>query len=69
MKISDIGGLDGPVLLFGGAYGNLQALKAVLAMAGKPGAVMVSTGDTFAYCVARAATAFSLGGVFPAPVP
>jgi len=50
MQIQDLGEIDGPVLLFGGVYGNLQALEAVLAEAHKRGAAPVSTGDLVAYC-------------------
>ncbi len=50
MQIRDLGALNGPVLLFGGVYGNVQALEAVLEMAAKLGAVPVCTGDIVAYC-------------------
>jgi uncharacterized radical SAM superfamily Fe-S cluster-containing enzyme len=44
---------DGPVLVFGGPYGNLQATQAVLAEAarrGIPAARIICTGDLVAYC-------------------
>ncbi len=50
MQIQDLGCLEGPVLLFGGVYGNLSALKAVLDEANRLGAVPVCTGDIVAYC-------------------
>ncbi len=50
MQIRDLGNIDGPVLLFGGVYGNLQALRSVLARAKTVGAVPVCTGDIVAYC-------------------
>jgi predicted phosphodiesterase len=45
--------LDGPVLVFGGAYGNLQATEAVLyeaARRGIPASNIICTGDLVAYC-------------------
>ncbi len=45
--------IDGPALVFGGPYGNLQATAAVLAEAarlGIPPARIVCTGDLVAYC-------------------
>jgi len=50
MQIQDLGEIDGPVLLFGGVYGNLQALEAVLEVALGLGAAPVCTGDIVAYC-------------------
>lgn len=44
---------DGPVLIFGGPYSNLQATRAVLAEArrlGIPPARTICTGDLVAYC-------------------
>ncbi len=51
--------IDGPALVFGGPYGNLQATAAVLAEAaqrGIPPARIVCTGDLVAYCGDPAAT-------------
>ena len=51
--------LDGPALLFGGPYSNLQATRAVLAEAarlGIPPRRVVCTGDVVAYCADAAAT-------------
>ena len=50
MQIRDLGELERPVLLFGGVYGNLQALEAVLGVAREIGAVPICTGDIVAYC-------------------
>ncbi len=50
MQIKDLGEISGPVLLFGGVYGNLQALLAVLKVANELSAVLVCTGDIVAYC-------------------
>jgi len=50
---------DGPVLVFGGPYGNLEATRALLAQAarlGVPAARMVCTGDVVAYGADAAAT-------------
>jgi uncharacterized radical SAM superfamily Fe-S cluster-containing enzyme len=51
--------IDGPALVFGGPYGNLQATQAVLAEAarrGIPAAHVICTGDLVAYCGDPAAT-------------
>lgn len=53
MKQADIGVLDGPVLVFGGPYSNLQATQAVLAEARRLGIGadhVICTGDVVAYC-------------------
>src|SRR5690349_2546899 len=45
--------LDGPALIFGGPYSNLQATAAVLAEAarlGIPASRIICTGDLVAYC-------------------
>lgn len=45
--------MDGPVLVFGGCYSNLEATQALLAEAmrlGIPPARMICTGDVVAYC-------------------
>ena len=53
MKLQDLGHLDGPVLIFGGPYSNLQATRAVLdqaiARSIAPSHV-ICTGDVVAYC-------------------
>ena len=49
----DLGLLDGPVLLFGGPYSNLQATRALMGEAASLGleaAQMICTGDVVAYC-------------------
>jgi hypothetical protein len=51
--------MDGPVLVFGGPYSNLEATEAVLAEAarrGIPPARIVCTGDVVAYCADARAT-------------
>ncbi len=51
--------LDGPAIVFGGPYGNLEAMRALLEQAarlGVPGERMVCTGDVAAYCADPAAT-------------
>ncbi len=51
--------LDGPAIVFGGPYGNLEAMRALLGAArrlGIPGERMVCTGDVIAYCADPAAT-------------
>ena len=53
MIVKDLGVLDGPVLVFGGIYSNLQAFEAMLAEAARLGIAadhMVCTGDLVAYC-------------------
>jgi predicted phosphodiesterase len=50
--VRDLGPLAGPVLLFGGPYGNRHALDALLAEAGRldiPPGRMICTGDLAAY--------------------
>ncbi|CAJ1361261.1 unnamed protein product [Effrenium voratum] len=49
----DLGRMDGPVLLFGGAYSNLQALQAMLRIREElqiPPERCIHTGDVVAYC-------------------
>ena len=58
IEINDIP-IDGPALVFGGPYSNLQATRAVLAEAarrGIPPRRVVCTGDVVAYCADAAAT-------------
>ena len=58
MKHRDLGVLDQDVLLFGGPYGNRQALDAVFASAQAAGIAadhVICTGDIVAYCGAPAA--------------
>lgn len=53
MKHQDLGRIDGPVLLFGGAYSNVQALEALIGEAENLGIGadrMICTGDVVAYC-------------------
>lgn len=53
MKERNLGTLTGPVLIFGGAYSNLDALVAVRAAAeqrGIPASNVICTGDTPGYC-------------------
>ena len=52
-RIQDLGALTGPVLLFGGAYSNLEALRAVRREAELRGIAadhVICTGDTPGYC-------------------
>ncbi len=56
----DLGDLNGPVLVFGGPYGNFEATQAVLAEAerrGIPPSRTICTGDIAAYCADPQATA------------
>ena len=51
--MAHIGDFAGPVLVFGGPYGNLEATRAVLDaadQAGIPPERTICTGDTVAYC-------------------
>ncbi|MEM8654605.1 MAG: metallophosphoesterase family protein [Pseudomonadota bacterium] len=50
MRVQDLGVIDGPVLIFGGPYSNLQATQAVLHEADIRGALALCTGDVVAYC-------------------
>lgn len=50
---TSLGTIDQPLLICGGAYGNLEALEAVLAAAerhGIPAERIIHTGDAVAYC-------------------
>lgn len=58
-KTLDLGKLDGPVLVFGGPYSNLQATEAMIAKAGHlgiPPERIICTGDIVAYAGDPAAT-------------
>ncbi len=51
--MQDLGELEGPILVFGGPYSNLQATEALLAEARKRGISgrnLICTGDVVAYC-------------------
>lgn len=51
--IQELGEIDGPLMVFGGPYSNLQATEALLAEArcrGIPPQRMLCTGDVVAYC-------------------
>lgn len=62
-KHVDLGVLDGPVLLFGGPYSNLQATEAVLRACAAASATAICTGDTVAYCGDPVATVAALRDV------
>ena len=52
-KIKNIGTIQGKVLLFGGVYSNLQALKELISIASEEGISpenCISTGDIVGYC-------------------
>ncbi len=59
-KHLDLGQRNGPMIIFGGPYANLQATEALLAEAvrlGLGGSDMICTGDVVAYCADAEATA------------
>lgn len=59
MTARHLGALDGPLLVFGGPYGNLHATRAMREEAerlGFPPARVLCTGDLVAYCAEPAAT-------------
>lgn len=59
MRIADLGHLEGPVLAFGGPYSNLQATRAMRALAQARGIGpdrCICTGDVVAYCADAADT-------------
>lgn len=62
MTTIDLGTIDAPLLVCGGAYGNLQALEALAvfqAQAGIADSHVIHTGDSVAYCAdTEAATQF-----------
>ena len=52
-EVKALGELNGPILVFGGPYSNLQATQAIKAVAEErniPPAQVFCTGDTVAYC-------------------
>jgi predicted phosphodiesterase len=56
----DLGVINHPLIVFGGPYGNLEAVTALIAEAdrrGVPGDHMICTGDLAAYCADAQATA------------
>ncbi len=54
VNVADFGHFEGPVVLCGGPYSNLQATQAMVAAAGdRP---VICTGDVVAYCADPAAT-------------
>ena len=57
--VQDLGEIDGPVLVFGGTYGNLEATAALIETAGRlgiPGPRAICTGDLVAYAADPQAT-------------
>lgn len=59
MSLLDLGDLEGPVLVFGGPYSNLEATQALIATArelGAPPERAICTGDVVAYCADPQAT-------------
>ena len=53
VKIANLGDFDGPMLLFGGTYSNLQAFQALKGEAERldiPAERMICAGDVVAYC-------------------
>ena len=47
LRVCDLGPMDGPVVLFGGPYSNLEALQALAGVIGERNAIC--TGDVVAY--------------------
>jgi len=60
MQHKGYGALNGPVVVFGGPYSNLQATEALLARARAFGASSICTGDVVAYCARPAETVSSI---------
>lgn len=61
--VLDLGDVDGPVLVFGGAVSNLQATRALLAAAKRldiPAGRVICTGDVAAYCADAQTTVAAL---------
>ena len=59
-RVHDLGRIDEPLLICGGAYSNLEALSALFTAAQNlaiPGKRIIHTGDVVAYCADPAATA------------
>lgn len=64
-NVLDLGTLEGPVLVFGGPYSNLQATEAMIAEAaqlGIPPGNVICTGDVVAYAGDPAATTDAIMG-------
>lgn len=65
MRIADLGEMQGPVLIFGGPYSNLQATQALFERAeflGIAPSRMICTGDVVAYCAEPAETVALIRG-------
>lgn len=54
MRVRDFGRFEGPLVLFGGVYSNLQALEALAGVL--DGRAAISTGDVVGYCADPVAT-------------
>ena len=70
MKISDLGEIQGDMLLFGGIYSNLAAFQALIGVAQRndiPAENCICTGDIVAYC-ADAEAAVNAIRAFSCPV-
>ena len=66
MQVHDLGELDGPLLIFGGPYSNLQATQAVMVEAERRDIAperMICTGDIVAYCAQPAETVAAIRGL------
>lgn len=61
MRVRDFGHFEGPVVLFGGAYSNLPALRALADALG--GRAAISTGDAVGYCAEPVETVKLLRGI------